>query len=241
MTDASTTAGLTESQLRFFRTFGFIKLPGFYADEIAQISEGFDEVFAATAEPFVYGDDFHLTEHEGYGDKPRMIIPKIVDQTPKLSWLRDDPRLRAIVESILGTDVTYMESDGNLFHCDVHWHVDTFGTTNDLENIKVYFYLDHLTSESGALRMVPGSAFPTDTFAKTVGAGLYTPERCRETFGVEPDEIPAVPIDIVPGDLLIGRYTTWHASFGGNPNRRLFTMNFQATNPGFTEDPLRRG
>ena len=36
--------GLTEQQLRFYRTFGFLKFPGLFAAEIGAITDAFEEV-----------------------------------------------------------------------------------------------------------------------------------------------------------------------------------------------------
>ena len=37
---------LTKSQVAYFKTFGFLKIPALYAPEIDRIREGFEEVFA---------------------------------------------------------------------------------------------------------------------------------------------------------------------------------------------------
>ena len=37
---------LTKSQVTYFKTFGFLKIPGLFAPEIDRIREGFEEVFA---------------------------------------------------------------------------------------------------------------------------------------------------------------------------------------------------
>ncbi len=42
---------------------------------------------------------------------------------------------------------------------------------------------------------------------------------------VEPRDVPAVSLAVVPGDVLIFDHRIMHASFGGGPARRMFAMN----------------
>ena len=46
-------------------------------------------------------------------------------------------------------------------------------------------------------------------------------------WGIRPDQMPAVPLNTQPGDLIMFNHRTKHASFGGGTSRRMFTLNFQ--------------
>lgn len=210
---------LEPAQVRFFETFGFLVLRGLMADDIATISDGFDEVFAAH-EPIEYRHDLHFNE-------PReMIGPGFVDRSPKLAWLREDPRIVGIVHSLIGPDHDYHESDGNRFSCDTAWHSDLYGATMERLHVKVYFYLDPLSADSGALRLMPGTNSSGTSYADSVRAKLWDVSGSQEHFGVDVRDIPCHVVETEPGDVVVGDYRTLHATFGGAPGRRLCTINF---------------
>ena len=43
---------------------------------------------------------------------------------------------------------------------------------------------------------------------------------------VDADEVPSVPLESNPGDVVFFNQNLWHASFGGETGRRMFTLNF---------------
>jgi hypothetical protein len=53
-----------------------------------------------------------------YCEKPRMIIPQVVDTNPRLAPLRTDERVVGVVSSLLGDGYDYGESDGNILDCE---------------------------------------------------------------------------------------------------------------------------
>lgn len=224
---------LSPQQETFFRTFGFLKLPGLFAKESELIQAGFEEVFAAEKNPFVLDpkNEYHCTRDPAYRNNPRQIIPSIIDKSDKLRWIRDDRRIRAIAGALLGEGYEYAESDGNLFNCDVYWHIDSYGAPVDIRHIKIYFYLDRLRPESGALRVIPGSQHAGGAYAWRLRGNLHQPARVKEIYGVDLDEIPSWKLDSEPGDIIVGDLRTFHASFGGAPRRRLFTVNFREKQP----------
>ena len=57
--------------------------------------------------------------------------------------------------------------DGNLYAGDTHWHSDGYGTRPVL-SIKMAFYLDRVTRETGALRVIPGSHRVGEPFGDVV-------------------------------------------------------------------------
>jgi hypothetical protein len=218
---------LSAQQVRFFRTFGFLKFPGMFADDIDEITAAFEKVFADESVYRVESNDVKV-----HGFRPRTTIPWFIDQHPTLAALRDDPRIVGAVHSLLGDNLEYAESDGNLFSCDTEWHCDIYQAPMSIPHVKLSFYLDPLTAGSGAPRVIPGTHHWTEDFAvdlrdkfgKNLGA-------LASVFGVDGPSIPGVVLDTVPGDLLAWDYRTIHASFNGARERRLFTINFRCPQP----------
>jgi hypothetical protein len=223
---------LTPQQVAFFDTFGFVKLPGLFRSEIGDITAAFEEVFAATDEPMVLSNNpYHQSRNPQFEDKPRLTVPLFIEQNETLGRLRTDPRVVGIAESLLGPDFEYAHSDGNLFFCDVYWHLDAFGSPIHQRHIKLYFYLDALRHDSGALRVIPGTGDLGGSYVTAIRGLFNDPDHARSTLGLELDEVPSWTLEVDPGDVLVGNYRTMHATFGGGPRRRLFTINFKEPLP----------
>ncbi len=221
---------LTDQQVEFFRSFGFLKIPGLFAEESDRISTGFDEAFAAGDKIVLDPDNaIHNSRLPEYDQLLREMVFGFIELSDDLAWLRHDPRVLGIADSLLGEHWEYAQSDGNLFNCDVSYHCDVYGAGLELHSVKIFFYLDELTAETGALRMIPGTNHYEEPFATELRKNVFEPHRIVDTYGMEPSELPCVPVDITPGDVLVGDFRTLHASFGGAPGRRLFTMNFTQT------------
>ena len=47
----------------------------------------------------------------------------------------------------------------------------------------------------------------------------------EEHWGLKGDEVPAVALEIEPGDLVVFQHNLKHAAFGGGTHRRMFTIN----------------
>ena len=145
---------LTEQQLAFFDTFGYLGFPGLLADRIDEIINAYEEVWAER------GGGHHGRPHDG---KERSCIVPFIDQHERLSSLLDDERIRGIATSLLGDDFNYMGSDGNYYAGDTRWHSD--GWHPEILHIKIAFYLDTLTRDTGCLRVIPGSHKRDDVYA----------------------------------------------------------------------------
>ena len=145
---------LTAQQLTFFHAFGFLAFPGLLKDRIDEIIREFEAIFAAR------GGGHAGKPHEG---KQRSCIVPFIDQNAVLSSLLDDPRIHGIAASLLGDDFNYMPSDGNYYAGDTGWHSD--GWHAETLHLKIAFYLDPLTRDTGCLRVIPGSHKIGDRFA----------------------------------------------------------------------------
>jgi ectoine hydroxylase-related dioxygenase (phytanoyl-CoA dioxygenase family) len=207
------TTFLTEQQLARFHTFGFLAFPGLLADRVARIIEEFEAIWAAN------GGGHNGRAHDGTA---RSCSVQFIDQNTYLSTLLDDPRIHGIAASILGDDFNYMGSDGNFYTGDTRWHSDGYGGRGGLLHIKIAFYLDSLTGETGALRVIPGSHRVGEPFADDLQRNI---RNGAEVWGLQGSEIPAIALATTPGDILVFNHDLKHAAFGGSQRRRMFTMN----------------
>ncbi len=214
-----TSLSLNPQQLEFFRTFGFLHLPGLVADRIEQISGDFETVFAAR------GGGHNGKPHEG---KARSVIVPFIDNHDDLCSLLDDPRVHGVATSLLGDDFNYMSSDGNYYVGDSGWHSDGWRPESYQLHVKFAFYLDPLTRDTGALRVIPGSHRYGDKFADSLGTDHA---EGIAKLGVPGRDIPAFALQTKPGDLAVFNFNTKHSSWGGGSWRRMFTINLAQRYP----------
>lgn len=200
---------LSEGQRQFFDDFGYVVLKGRLADEVEWIADAFEAVFAGLPEA-------------------RSHVP-FIDRSEKLSTLLDHPSTIGIASAVLGPEWNYVSSDGNLYGGETPWHRD--GCWRHLRFAKIAMYLDPVTAESGALRVVPGSH---RTKAPLEEIWLRDPDPAR--LGIEARDMPAVALESEPGDVVAFDHGILHASFGGGPRRRMFTIN--TCRRAVTEDEL---
>ena len=200
---------LTDQQIGHFRTFGYLAFPAlFSSEEIASITEEFE-----TAIQTVGGGD----KHDG---SARTMFGGPIERTEKLCALLDDLRIVGILGSILGEDFNYCSGDGNYYSGDTPWHPD--GNWGELFAVKMAFYLDTVTRDTGCLRVIPGSQDPEHLIRKR----SINPNKARELYGVEPRDFPGdVALETVPGDIVLFNHDTYHSAWGGGARRRMFTMN----------------
>ena len=223
---------LSEQQMAFFETFGYLHFPGLMADCIDRIIEEFEVVWVA---------------HGGGLDGPhdgadRSIIIPFADQSEYLSALLDDPRIHDIAACICGEDFNYWGGDGNLYVSDTFWHSDGYSADRIL-TIKMALYLDRLSHDTGVLRVIPGSHHVGDVFGEAVQQGVLqgrsvTAEAPQINWGVDGQDVPAVALENVPGDVVVFNENLKHSSFGGTSRRRMFVLSFSRRYPEDQHDAL---
>ena len=93
-----------------------------------------------------------------------------------------------------------------------------------MRHVKIAFYLDHLTRDTGCLRVISRQAATAagDQYAETLEANA---RQSQEQWGISGDQVPAVALEIVPGDVVVFQHNLKHAAFGGGGRRRMFTIN----------------
>jgi len=203
---------LTLAQQAYFETFGFIVLrQAFTSDEIASITQEFDQALALDRQGKAFS-----------GEKRQGVFAVIERRMP---WLVEDSRIYDAIEQLLGPGFVWIGSDSNLYVGDTGWHPD--GSMLGYGRIKVAFYLDPVAKDSGCLRVIPGShKLPLHEDLKPLIEQRKDPS--VSPFGVEPRDVPCFPLESHPGDVVLFNQNTWHASFGGQSGRRMFTLNFGA-------------
>jgi ectoine hydroxylase-related dioxygenase (phytanoyl-CoA dioxygenase family) len=204
--------------MNFIDTFGYLVFPGLMKDKIADIIAAFENVWAER------GGGHNGSAHQGTA---RSCIVPFIDQSEYLSTLLDDPHINGLFSSLLGDDFNYVGSDGNYYVGDTRWHSDldweggSIGTPA-VKYFKIAFYLDPLTRDTGALRVIPGSHRFGDAFAEGLQKQARQPE---ENWGISGKEVPAIALETQPGDVAIFNFATKHSSWGGSTRRRMFTIN----------------
>jgi hypothetical protein len=212
---------LTSQQIAFIDTFGYMAFPGLLNDAIDRISEAFEGVFAAR------GGGHDGKPHDGTA---RSVILPFIDQSDYLSGLLDDPRVDGIFTSLLGEDYCYLGSDGNFYVGDTGWHSDTDWSGKMRGKpprvfYKMALYLDPVTRDSGALRVIPGSHRYGDRFAEDLQSTLRD---AAGKLGIRGDQVPAIALESNPGDVVVFNQNTKHSAWGGGNRRRMFTINCTA-------------
>lgn len=210
---------LSKQQIAFFSTFGFLKFPSQFVSEMDRITDTFERIWAN------HGGGHFGKPHDG---KQRSALVPFIDQDEYLSCLIDDPRIDEVVSSLLGDNYNYTGSDGNYYVGDTGWHSDGYLNYPKYTSVKMAFYLDPVTKNTGCLRVIPGSHHLSDKFAETLQETLPNSKenKAEDTWGTVGSEVPAVALECEPGDLLMFNHRTKHSSWGGNDRRRMFTINF---------------
>lgn len=210
---------LSDMQLRFFHTFGFLLLPGLLADDIGDISDAFDDVM---------NDPNSSGVNLDYSSGDRVMVPAIADLHPRLEALKSDTRILGIPDSILGPDWEYAQSAGDILECETTWHRDTYGSPLSQLSVKLLLYLDPLTRDTGAIRVMPGTNYYGDAYVQDVIRGHGFPDTMHEVFGVSAEQLPSTIVETQPGDVIALNFRTLHASFlGATTRRRLLNLNYK--------------
>lgn len=206
---------LTREQINFFKVFGFLKLPGLFAEEAAMLSDKFDELFER------YKSELIDWKHEAHYMNLRQVLLHFIERDESLSALLDDPRIENAFSALLGEDFIYRASEGDLFTGSTYWHSDLYNGYFKYRHVKGIFYLEPLTAESGALRVIPGSHEFGDKYADLLERWGWKHE---DNFGITAEEMPCHVCETQPGDLILFDFRMKHATCHSGNYRRMFTM-----------------
>ena len=212
---------LSDQQINYFNVFGYLKLPGLFADEIANIQERFTSIFENHDKEIVNWN------HPTHENRDRRFIPRFLEKDKELGELLGGQRVKAIMNSVIGEAYKYRASDGSIFDCGTLFHQDSFGADPKSLNIKCGLYLDKVDESSGALRVIPGSHHAGDKYRRLLNKNVI---ETSTAFGRPIDEIPVAVLDSNPGDLLLWDYRILHAACYRGNERRMIAMEFSGPN-----------
>src|SRR5262245_47797743 len=134
------TRDLTRERAETFRTFGFIVLREFFdagplAAEIASVMA-----------------DGLCTRRSDVSEIQFQYVPMMTAQTPESLSLLD--RAEGVATALLDGPVVPTRAKGVRYFGGSSWHTDSDGP---LPSVGVLAYLEPVRSETGALRVIPGS------------------------------------------------------------------------------------
>lgn len=189
---------LNTGQQRFFNDFGYLFLPGLLAEEAPWITREFERVFAEAG-----------IVHDG---TRRSSLGPFIERSVRLCSLLDSPKVNGLLSGLLGADFNYLGSGGELYAGDGMWHPDCHG--DPVRQVKLAMYLDRLTRDTGALRLVPGS------HRQGWQGNLDT----HGLWGIGMEEVPCVVPDNRPGDVIVFNQMILHNALGGGNRRRMLNL-----------------
>src|SRR3954452_1792221 len=196
---------LTEQQKRFFDTFGYLVLPGLVKDDVDWITSEFEAVFSDRG-----------VVHD---PKKRTVIVPFIDQRERFCTLLDHPGIQGLAAGLLGPDYNYLGGDGNYYTGYTQRHSDRFHQVGTF--LKIALYLDTVGRDTGCLRVIPGS----QQVQLQESWDARKARNAQEIWGIDQRDVPAIPLESQPGDVVAFNHNLMHASFGGGTRRRMFTLN----------------
>ncbi|MET0902015.1 MAG: phytanoyl-CoA dioxygenase family protein [Acidimicrobiales bacterium] len=219
-------AQLTDAHDRYFNAFGYLRLRGWLADVIEDLQAGFDAIVDREELEVVACHAFMDGSMQCAESYARLLVADPLASGQPLHWLLEDGRLLDLAQYLLGSGSSYLGSCANLYNCNVHWHDDAIVKAAEGRNLHALIYLDPLDACTGALRVIPGSHH-RGPFGESLRRELAGAEQALpEAFGVRADEVPAVVLDVVPGDVIVIDFDLLHASFHGGVGRRMVSVAF---------------
>lgn len=128
--------------------------------------------------------------------------PMMSQTTPTSLALLD--AFTPMAETLLGAAVLPVRAKGQRYHGSTPWHTDS---TRPVPSVGFAAYLEPLTWEVGALRVLPGSHHPE--YGNAVAPLLAAPGSLRL------HEVPGWAVETQPGDIIVFDEHLYHASSGG--------------------------
>jgi len=235
---------VTAGQKALYDTFGFLFVKDLFSPaEVSEIVEDAERLW----EQERGRPDFQVADDGSQHTGP------FVELSPRLFKLVDDERIYPAVDRLIGPDMVWTGSEGNITgYSAARWHPDRRNhVLGDLDypRLKVMLYLDEVRADSGALRVIPGShrnPLHDGLYAMLDAAGWEPiPEAENEAdmpFGVAGDRMPCYIVESSPGDVLFFNQCLFHAAYHASSGRRYIALKF-AGNPATDQniDALRRG
>jgi geranylgeranyl reductase family protein len=126
-----------------------------------------------------------------------------IDTSEKLCRLLDHPKVVEVASSLMGEDFNYLGGDANYYVGDTGWHSD--GWHDHGLFVKMAFYLDPVTRDTGCLRVIPGSQWIDNPWVESVRRVHHS----ETVFGVHGSEVPSVALESQPSDSVDAGTGVW--------------------------------
>jgi ectoine hydroxylase-related dioxygenase (phytanoyl-CoA dioxygenase family) len=217
---------ITEQQRMYFEAYGYLVLRDLCADEIDEISDAFDAVYADPENPRL---ELRIVGHRW---EPWTVMAPFIGRHPRLAALVDDERFLGVARSLIGPDATFEDSDGSIYACETEWHFDSPIENVDERHLKFAFYLEPTDTDSGAVRVLPSSHHDAELYEGPLGPYLGYDGAIEERTGVLGEHLPSWTLATKPGDVLLWDFRLMHATYGTTVPRRQFAMNYRSGVPG---------
>jgi len=209
---------LTQSQIDFYHTFGFLQIHRYFSeDELAIINTEFETGMAMAETIDKPRDDHEILKWSTLGP-----------ESPFFRSLQEDTRFLGVAEQIYGEDAVGVFCKNNRFSGNATaWHPDVENV--HFQGIKFLFYLQSIDGDSGALRVIPGSHKNPlhDALLAIKLRGPDSPYLKASSLNI--NDIPAHICKSEPGDVIAFDFRIWHASWGGTTDRRMCALNYYKT------------
>jgi len=225
---------ITPEQQAHFEAFGFLFQRGLLSQqEVADLTAEADRIWdAERSQPGFEADPQGSQRSRDF-----------IEGHPELHWLAEDDRTYGTARQLIGDDLLFTGSEGNITgYGEARWHPDRRTLWPGILGygygcVKVMIYLDETTAERGALRVIPGShrnpmhetLYPMLQWAPEGDDMHAMPEADDPTempYGVAGDQMPAFVAASKPGDVLFFNQWLFHAAYNAWPGRRYTAMKF---------------
>ena len=201
---------ITRHHVDQFNAFGFLHLRGLLdPDEVGYVSSQFDASVADDVAPSVQAE-----------------------RTRELrDWLLTHTDIYDIPVKLFGDDFLFEGFSCQLYREDSPWHADSAIVRWTFRHIKIAIYLDSLTEHTGCLRVIPGShrewlrlTDPRWAQAPDYMFGIKNRDMRWQSppWGLAQLDVPYMPLETEPGDVLVFPEDLLHCAFGtGAPRRQM--------------------
>jgi hypothetical protein len=221
---------LTKAEIAHFHSFGWVVMRGLLdSAEAARLREEIDRGLLDA-----YGSSYGRNTRDGLDDESpeANVLPLMSTTTPlSMSLVADDTRLWNVAERLLGRITVACPALGECLIGDTPWHTDP-GIGDPWVRFRIY--LEPRRTRDGALRFVPGSQHAgyrdrLDLYRAAARAGGAANLAA---------DIPCVPVETDPGDVIAFDPRTLHSSMGGS-QRLAWNVDYAAlpdtANDGYRE------
>jgi hypothetical protein len=213
---------LTDLDVAHFHAFGYVRLRNcLEAEELDRLQRAFDRVIAT---------DPRVTVSKAPFENGTRTLCPFAEADGAFTDLIEHPRIMEAMREIDGTEFLYSGAeDMSSFVGDTMWQCDFFPPHNEFRPVEATFYLDPMRADDGALRLIPGTHIPEFAAQIFRMCGHYG-DTGGPRLRLEPRQVPSVPIETDPGDVVLWENHMWHFAArrqNGEPRRAMFVQYYR--------------